>query len=428
MRAQTHQPRTSRVGTVAFVIEDLPTPGSAGYRTYNRAFVQALRTGGWDVHLLVTGPRLPALVFDADALLLIPGVFIHFLAARTLFRRQWTTEPRAAVRAIFRALTDPRRPRLAALVAAMRGRRVTAGTSTAIGRLADARDARQVERLLRRIQPDAVLVDTIFRSAALPQGAWRFGRILVAHDVFFRRCESLAAHGMTPRPLVTPELERELLSGFDQIVAISDNDAADLRTLAPTIPVTTLRCPIQIAVATPTPVESPGRVLYLGSAGHHNVDGLRWFLADIWPQIILVRPELMLDVVGAIGHAIGAVPVNVIVHGTVPDITPIAARAMFAINPVRAGSGLKIKMLDYFAYGLPCVTTSTGAEGFPRSSDWPMSICDSSDEFISCVVEWAADRTRIERLRASAHRYVTQFSITTFERELDGVVRASARP
>jgi Glycosyl transferases group 1 len=428
VHAQTHQPRASRVGTVAFVIEDLPTHGSAGHRTYNRAFVQALRTGGWDVHLLVTGPRLPALVFDAEALLSIPGVHIHFLAARTFLGRRWTTDPRAATRAMFRALSDSRHPWLAALMAAVRGRRATAGTSRAIGRLADARDARWVVRLLGRIRPDAVLVDTIFRSAALPRAAMPFGRVLVAQDVFFRRCESMAAHGMTARPFVTAALERELLSGFNQIVAISDTDAADLRALAPSVPVTTLLCPIQVELATPAPAEYPGRILYLGSAGHHNVDGLRWFLADMWPRIVEMRPELMLDVVGAIGATIGGVPANVKVHGTVADITPIASRALFAINPIRAGSGLKIKMLDYFAYGLPCVTTTTGAEGFPKSPDWPMSICDSSDEIISCVVAWAADRTRIEQLRASAHRYVTQFSITSFERELDGVIRASSRP
>ena len=83
MHAQTHQPRASRVGTVAFVIENLPPHGSAGYRTYNRAFVQALCTGGSDVHLLVTGPRLPALVFPADLLLSTLSVHVHFPGART---------------------------------------------------------------------------------------------------------------------------------------------------------------------------------------------------------------------------------------------------------------------------------------------------------------------------------------------------------
>ena len=43
--------------------------------------------------------------------------------------------------------------------------------------------------------------------------------------------------------------------------------------------------------------------------------------------------------------------------GFVEDITPYCHRASIALTPLRAGSGLKVKILDYLAHGLPCVGT-----------------------------------------------------------------------
>lgn len=428
MRPKTDRPTDQTPRIAAFVIEDLPVAGRSGYCTYNRAFVEALLARGWETHLIVLGPRLPAPVFNPATVLGLPSIRVHIPAARYALGRFWVTDPQAAARAWFRVLSSLWPRRFSSWLSARRRGESGAMVATAIGRMSGSVDAQRVRKLLERIHPDVILVDTVLRAPAVAAADRSVPRVLVSHDVFFKRCESLAAGGLAPRPFVTPELERTLLSGFSTVIAISDSDAADMATLAPTMPIRTLRSPIAAAPATPTLPSGPTRILYLGSAAHHNVEGLRWFLATTWPMIIDEYPETLLDIVGTIGETFAEVPAGVRVHGALADIGPVAGQATFAINPVRSGSGLKIKMLDYFAHGLPCVTTSVGAQGFPESPDRPIAIADSPAQFALCVTSWARDRTAIVQVRAAAHRYVTQFSLSSFESDLTGILAAiSAR-
>lgn len=406
----------------ALVLEDLPVPGRAGYCTYNRAFVEALVAGGWETHVVVIGPRLPAPVFDPAALVGLPTVRFHVRGAHLAFGCFWVTEPRAAIRAWFHVLMRLLPVRVRAWLGARRQARVRSDGAAPIGRMADAEDASRVGSVLDRVRPAVVLIDTIFRVPAIPADRTGFGRVLVAHDVFFKRCASLEAAGLAPRPMVTRELERSLLTGLDRIVAISDQDAGELRGLGRTIPVTTLHSPIEPANVSASAPEGPTHILYLGSAAHHNVDGLRWFLAEIWPTVATACPEMTLDVVGSVGESLAEVPTGVRIHGRVDRIDAIASTASFAVNPVRAGSGLKIKMLDYFAHGLPCVTTTVGAEGFPASAESPIAVGDSAADFAEHVIGWARDPASLVRLRLAAHRYATHFSSASFKQGLDGIL------
>lgn len=422
MTFATHQQQVSSARIAAFVIEDLPVAGRSGYCTYNRAFVEALVAAGWETHLIVLGPRLPAPLFNPATLLSMPSVRLHIPSARYLFGRFWVVEPRAAARAWFHLLSSLWPRRFGTWLASWRRRQPSAAGTTVIGRMCGAADAQRVGKLLEGIRPGVVLVDTIFRAPSVASVDSSVARVLVAHDVFFKRCESLAGAGLAPTPYVTPEIERTLLAGFATVVAISDADAADLALLAPTAAVKTLRSPIAAAPATATPPDGVTHILYLGSAAHHNVEGLHWFLEAIWPAIIEECPGTILDVVGTIGETLASAPAGVRVHGPLPDIRAVARQATFAVNPVRAGSGLKIKMLDYFAHGLPCVTTTVGAHGFPESFDRPIAIGDTPAEFARCVTSWIGDRTVIVQTRAAAHRYVTQFSLSYFEQDLTALL------
>jgi len=420
----TARAATKRTRIAAFVIEDLPLAGRSGYCTYNRAFLAALVAGGWETHLIVLGPRLPAPVFRPATVLGMSSVRLHIPAARYCLGRYWVTAPRSAARAWFHVLSARLPRRIAAWVASRRRPQSSAIGAAVIGRMSGLADSLLVGSLIKRIRPDVILVDTIFRAPAVASVDESVPRVLVAHDVFFKRCASLAGAGLAPTPFVTVVQERELLTAFATLIAISDNDAADLRMLAPTTPVSTLRSPIASASTTATLPDGPARILYLGSAAHHNVEGLRWFLETTWPTIVEECPGITLDVVGSVGEALPDVPAGVRIHGRLADISTVAKSAAFAINPVRAGSGLKIKMLDYFAHGLPCVTTSLGAQGFPESADRPIGIGDSPREFAGCVSAWERDRTAIVQLRAAAHRYVTQFSLSSFNLNLTALLNA----
>lgn len=128
----------------------------------------------------------------------------------------------------------------------------------------------------------------------------------------------------------------------------------------------------------------------------------------MWPRILERNKHAALDVVGSIGSAITAHP-NVTIHGRVDNIDGIAREAAFAINPVRMGSGMKIKMVDYFNLGLGCITTGTGAQGFPTDSP-PFVTADDAEGFASTVGDWLENPAICEDMSVRAESYMRHFS------------------
>lgn len=67
---------------------------------------------------------------------------------------------------------------------------------------------------------------------------------------------------------------------------------------------------------------------------------------------------------------------GIVYGGCVPDITPYFSGCDVLLNPVLTGGGIKTKLVEAMAYGLPAVSTQTGAAGLPRELCGPLlSIC-----------------------------------------------------
>jgi hypothetical protein len=266
-------------------------------------------------------------------------------------------------------------------------------------------------------RPDFVLVDTIFRSTILDQAPGTSTKVLIGHDVFHQRCKALLDSGLSPSPNVSHADETRALGYFDGAIAITENDANTYRSMCPVLPILDLPSPITVRPAPPARTDSK-RILYIGSRAQVNVDGLEWFLETMWPSIKQFCPNARLDVVGSICSEIRDDIEGVTLHGRVEDFSPIADQAMFAINPVRAGSGLKIKMLDYFAHGLGCITTPAGALGFPDSATSPIGVSTTESEFIDACLGWITSVQLCQQQSEYATAYARQFSHESFSRKL----------
>ncbi|TPG34233.1 glycosyltransferase family 4 protein [Mycolicibacterium hodleri] len=100
----------------------------------------------------------------------------------------------------------------------------------------------------------------------------------------------------------------------------------------------------------------------------HNDDGLRWFLRAVWPVMLERIPHAHLRVIGRhAGPELLAMAAelrgSVTVEGYVDDLDDAMARAAALINPLRFGSGIKLKVIEALARAVPVVSSSIGAEG-----------------------------------------------------------------
>ena len=95
-----------------------------------------------------------------------------------------------------------------------------------------------------------------------------------------------------------------------------------------------------------------------------NGESILWFIKKVWHKIIAEVPEAKLVVVGA--HPSQELQAlagkDILITGFVEDLLPYYKEASVFMAPILTGAGVKFKVLQALAFGLPVVTTAVGAD------------------------------------------------------------------
>lgn len=115
------------------------------------------------------------------------------------------------------------------------------------------------------------------------------------------------------------------------------------------------------------------RLVFLGNYRHPpNRDAVHVFVRKIWPAIRSCTPSLEFHAHGAYPSredmALASPEQGVFIHGPAKDLSAVFRKALALAAPLRFGSGIKGKILEAWAHGVPVITTSMGAEGMSGSS------------------------------------------------------------
>lgn len=142
------------------------------------------------------------------------------------------------------------------------------------------------------------------------------------------------------------------------------------------------------------------KLVFIGAGGHSpNVEGLEWFLKNVWKFILLKYPNTKLNVIGNWSQSQIEKYKNIsnlYFLGFVDDLGKELDGAI-SIVPIISGSGIRIKILDSVNYGTPFISTTIGAldMGFEDGRD--CYIADSPTEFSNKLLELIADSSLRKR-------------------------------
>ncbi|MGH3777936.1 MAG: glycosyltransferase [Pseudonocardiaceae bacterium] len=241
-----------------------------------------------------------------------------------------------------------------------------------------------------------------------PQVAWKLleelrmhaPRCLVGYDTVdlhflrLRRQADLAAstgdeEGATRlagKAAASKELELGLVRAADLTLVVSDHEQRLLHDLVPEADVRVLSNVHHPAGEMPGPQGRAG-LLFVGSFDHlPNRDAVAWMVRDVLPLVHLQHPGTVLHVVGSnpSPDVLELAADTVEVHGWVPDLALLHQRCRLSVAPLRFGAGVKGKVGESMAAGLPTVCTPVAVEG--------MRLVDGQHVLVAADAAGFADR------------------------------------
>jgi glycosyltransferase involved in cell wall biosynthesis len=261
-----------------------------------------------------------------------------------------------------------------------------------------------------------------FRLRQSPPGTPRPALVIDAHEIaydivrqFARKSGSLARRiyaGLDWR-----KLRREELAAFRAADGICTCSAADQRRLLTEVPsARTVVIPnaADVEYYRPRPSDPPGdgrTVMFFGlMSTFPNVDGVLYFLREIWPRIATARPQARCKIVGA------RPPPSVLelagprteITGLVDDLRPHLAAAAALVVPLRIGGGTRLKIVEGMAMCKAIVSTTLGAEGIDAVPDRDILIADDAERFAASVIRLLDDPDLAARLGHSARQVAVE--------------------
>jgi polysaccharide biosynthesis protein PslH len=310
----------------------------------------------------------------------------------------------------------------------------------AVLRYRSARMRERIEALLAAERYDRVVCDFPFPAPNLPDIRQC---ILFQHNVETMIWRRHAEHGATAvhrwyfqrqaERMFT--FERELCRRAGFVIAVSEKDAATIRTEfgiehvddVPTgVDVDGFRHP-------DGPAEKRAEIVFVGSMDWMaNIDGAEWLAGEVLPRIWARRPETRVALVGRnpAGQVreIGARDGRVTVTGTVDDVRPWLWGAGLSVVPLRIGGGTRLKIYEAMAAGVATVSTTVGAEGLPVRDGEHLRLADDAEEFARACVELLENEGERRRLAAAARKLVEErYSWEAATRRFEELLLAAPR-
>lgn len=217
-------------------------------------------------------------------------------------------------------------------------------------------------------------------------------------------------------------LQAAACAAADGVITFTERDATTARTLgAPAVHV--VPCGVDPG---PPPIPQPGteaRVVFVGNMYYEpNRRAVQWLHDVLAPAL---PNGVVIEIIGRYPSSLRALADRLRLRGPVRDLRPVLETATVAVAPLDTGAGMKLKVLDYLAAGLPVVGTTEAFVGIGEPEQWAVET-DLAElpEQIDALLH---DEVRRRRLGKQGRRLIEQrYSWSTHARNARAAYSAIA--
>jgi GT2 family glycosyltransferase/glycosyltransferase involved in cell wall biosynthesis len=219
--------------------------------------------------------------------------------------------------------------------------------------------------------------------------------------------------------------EMSAMQSVDCVIVHSPVEAKLLHEADPSLNVKVVSWTVRPRPTTRPFTERSGAAFVGGFSHQPNADAVRYLVSDILPLLRRRVPDCTTYIIGSKIpdeimnlQAPGLVPL-----GFVPVLADILHKLRCTVVPLRYGAGIKGKVLESFAHGLPCVMSEVAAEGLELPEDLAWLIARTPEEFAEKVALVHGDAAYNRALSETGLAYIEQrYSASAIKQALQAAV------
>lgn len=304
-----------------------------------------------------------------------------------------------------------------------------------ISRFRSSRMTELIKDTLQKDQFDCVLLDSLYMTSYTDAIRSCFnGKIyLRTHNIEHKIWSDLAVNTKNLlKKLYLHKLAYDLKSDeymainkMDGIMTLSTKDSAELANWNISIAVKT------VPVAIPTDLNKLNscentNFFHLGSMNWQpNIEAVQR-LVKIFPKIKKELPEAELHIAGSnnVDSVKASIENGIFIDGYVADLSEYCKKIGILVSPIQSGSGIRIKILEMMAIGIPVITTDIGAQGIDHKTSDCIVIANTETEIVQACIELATDDTKRNEIALNGMHYIRKnHNIDTISKEIIEFIR-----
>jgi len=300
-------------------------------------------------------------------------------------------------------------------------------------------NSQQFDQWITQLKADYCIYD---RFMTEEQFSWRVSKycpdclhILDTCDLhFLRRARQNAYKKPIKNTLAAPEIDFLSLENKDNTIReISSIYRSDLSLVISSYEMDLLKDKFQISddlllylpfmfeqpspqlldISIATEFEQRQNFFMIGNFLHApNWDAVLWCKQQLWPKIRAKLPQAQLHIFGAYtpekAKQLHNTADGFYIMGRAENLPQLIANYRVNLVPLRFGAGIKGKIADGFQFGLPCITTSIGAEGMAGNLPWGGYICDQENDFIQSAIKLYSDAGMWKKKQQNGYEIISK--------------------
>lgn len=280
-----------------------------------------------------------------------------------------------------------------------------------------------VSYIIKQVSPDVIQVEFYPSQDLVYAFPSNIKKVFIQHEIHYVINEMwLKSHSSWNKTYaraafnMLKSCEIAAMNTYDAVLTL--NNADKDRLINDGVTTSVFSSPVGVlSTSNRNPCHYDNKLVFIGAGGHPpNVEGLDWFLNNIWMLILSKYPATILNVIGVwsqsqISRYKGIPHLNFL--GYVEDLGRTLDGSI-SIIPILSGSGIRMKILDAVNYGAPFISTTIGALNMGFEDGRDCYIADTSTDFSNKLLNLIADSTIRNKFYKNSYRiFENKYSLQT---------------